>query len=155
MKRGQLWDRHHLRSYLLAIVAGCGLGAFLATAAVNVVQSLTGDDALQHVGETNTICGIIASAKYLEGSTGSPTYLDFDRPYPKQSCAVVIPGTSRTKFNVAPETAYTGKWVCVTGLISTNNRGQPRITVIDPAQIALDHPAVASPTNGTAATPMP
>jgi len=124
-------------------------------ASVNVIQTLTGDDAVQHVGETNTVCGTIASAKYLEGSTGSPTYLNFDRPYPRQSCSVVIPGASRAKFNVAPETAFNGKWICVTGLISRNYRGQPEITVSDPAQIALDHPPVASSTNQTAATPKP
>jgi hypothetical protein len=141
MKRRKHGDRHRLRRSLLAIVAGCGLSALFATAAVKVAQTLTGEDALQHLNETNTVCGTVASARFLEEAPGSPTYLNLDHPYPNQSCAAVIAVAARPKFKVPPEKAFLTKWVCVTGLITTNFRGKVEIAVTDPAQIvAQDAP---------------
>jgi hypothetical protein len=125
-----------------------------ATAGVKVVQTLTGDDALQHLEETNTVCGTVASARFVEEAPGSPTYLNLDHPYPNQSCAAVIAGTARPKFKVPPEKAFAGKWVCVTGLIATNFRGKVEIAVTDPAQIVAQD-APFTPTNQTAAAPAP
>lgn len=142
MKGRRPQDRHRVRFYLLAIVAGCGLGLFFATAGVKVSQTLTGEDAVQHLNETNTVCGMIAGAKYAVGAPGNPTYLNFDRPYPNQSCSAVIAEATRARFKVAPETAFTGKWVCVTGLITADYRGKPLIAVSNPAQIVIqDMPA--------------
>jgi DNA/RNA endonuclease YhcR with UshA esterase domain len=104
------------------------------------------DDAVQHLNETNTVCGTVASARFLEEATGSPTYLNLDHPYPNQSCAAVIAGAARAKFKVAPEKAFMGKWVCVTGLITTNYRGKVEIAVTDPAQIVAQD-APYTPTN--------
>ena len=131
-------DRRRVRLCLLAIVAGCGLGSLFATAGVKVMQTLIGDEALQHLGETNTVCGLIASTKYAVGAPGNPTYLNFDRPYPRQSCSVVIAEARRAKFKVAPETAFWGKWVCVTGVITMDYRGKAQIAVSDPAQIVVE-----------------
>ena len=138
MKGREPKGRHPVCFYLLAIVAACGLGSLFATAGIKVVQTLTGDEAIQHVGETNTVCATVASAKYAVGSPGSPTYLNFDRPFPHQSCAVVIAEASRARFKVAPEIAFAGKSVCVTGLITTDRRGRAQIVVSDPAQIVVE-----------------
>lgn len=129
---------HGVGLCLLAIVGACGLGSLFATAGVKVAQTLSGDEALQHVGETNTVCGLIASTKYAVGAPGNPTYLNFDRPYPHQSCSVVIAEARRAKFKVAPETAFWGKWVCVTGVITMDYRGKAQIAVSDPAQIVVE-----------------
>ena len=131
---------HGGRVYLLAIIAACGLGLLFATAGVKVDQTLTGDEALEHLGETNTVCGLIASTKYAEGAPGNPTYLNFDCPYPHQSCSVVIAEARRARFKVAPETAFWGKWVCVTGVITMDYRGKAQIAVSDPAQIVVEDP---------------
>jgi hypothetical protein len=147
MNGRKLQDCHHVRFYLLAIVASCGLGLLFATAGVKVLQTLTGDEAADHLDQTNTVCGTIASAKYAVGSPGNPTYLNFDRPFPHQSCAVVIPEATRARFKVAPEAAFTGKWVCVTGLIRADNRGRPQIAVSDPAQIVIQDPPADPATN--------
>ena len=130
-------DGHRVRFYLLAIVAGCGLGALFATAGVKVAQTLTGDEAIEHLEETNTVCGTIASAKYVKGAPGNPTYLNFDRSYPEQSCSAVIAEATRARFKEAPETAFKGKWICVTGVITADFRGKPQIAVSDPAQIVV------------------
>jgi len=138
--------------YLMAIVAGCALGSLFATAAIKVAQTLTGEEALRHLEETNTVCGMIASARYVEGAPGKPTYLNFDHPYPNQSCAAVIAGSARAKFKDAPEAAFTGKWVCVTGLITTNSRGKVQIAVSDPAQVVVQEAPTPPATNQTTAT---
>jgi DNA/RNA endonuclease YhcR with UshA esterase domain len=137
----------------MAIVAAGGFGSLVATAGVKVAQTLTGDEALQHLEETNTVCGTVATAKYVKGAPGNPTYLNFDRPFPNQSCSAVIAEATRARFKDAPETAFTGKWVCVTGLITTNYRGKAQITVSDPAQIVIqDAPAPPATNQTNAAT---
>lgn len=151
MNRSKFQDRRRVRLCLLAIVAGCGLGSLFATAGVKVLQTLTGDDALQHLGETKTVCGPVASAKYLKGTQRSLTYLNIDRPYPKQSCAIVIAEATRARFKDAPEVAFTGKWVCVTGLITTNNHKMAEIVVSDPAQIVVGDAPTPPSTNQTTA----
>jgi hypothetical protein len=152
MKVRKTRNRSRVHLYLLAAAAGCGVGLLFATAGVKVAQTLTGEEALQHLEETNTICGMIASAKYVEGSPGKPTYLNFDHPYPKQTCAAVIAGMARVKFKDAPETAFKGKLVCITGLITTNSRGKAEISVADPSQIVVEDMPTPPATNQPAAT---
>jgi hypothetical protein len=151
MKSRKLQDRHRVRFYLLAIVAGFGLGSLFATAGVKVAETLTGDEALDHLEGTNTVCGTIASAKYAVGSPGNPTYLNFDRPFPHQSCSVVIAEATRARFKVAPERAFWGKWVCVTGVITTDYRGKAQIAVSNPAQIVVEDAPTPPATNSAAA----
>jgi hypothetical protein len=134
----------------LMIVAGGGLGRFLAIAGVKISQTITGNETPKHLQETNTVCGPIASARYAQGSPGNPTYLNFDHAYPHQTFAVVIPESARPKFTNAPETAFAGKNICVTGLITTNHYGKPQMAVEDPSQIVLDN--VPSPTTNQTAT---
>lgn len=155
MKFRKIWNRSRVHLYLLAAGVGCGLGVLFATAGVKVAQTLTGEEALQHLEETNTVCGMIASAKYVEGSPGKPTYLNFDHPYPKQTCAAVIAGTTRAKFKDAPETTFKGKLVCITGLITTNSRGKAEISVTDPSQIVVQETPTPPATNQPAATATP
>ena len=147
MRGRKLRDHRRVWFCLLAIVAGCGLCSWLATAGVKVNQTLTGDEAIQHLDETNTVCGMVASAKYAAGAPGNPTYLNFDRPYPNQSCAVVIAGTARARFKEAPENVLTGKWVCVTGVITSTRHGKAQIAVTDPAQIVVEDAAAGPATN--------
>ena len=139
---------HRMLLCLVASFASHMLTPGLASAAVNVDTSLTGEDALQHLQETNTVCGTVASAKYVESSPEKPTYLNFDRPYPNQTCAVLIPSSLRPRFKDPPETALLGKRICVTGFI-TDVRGKPQIPIAAPSQITVKEPA-APATNSTA-----
>jgi len=151
MKGRKPQDGHRVRFYVLAIVAGCGLGVLFATAGVKVAQTLTGDEAIEHLEETNTVCGTIASAKYVVDAPGSPTYLNFDRPFPDQSCSVIIDEATRARFKVAPEKAFRGKLVCVTGVIMTDYRGRAQIAVSNPAQIVVRDAPTPPATNSAAA----
>lgn len=134
---------HRMLLGMLMVFAGFKFGSMLATAGVKIVEAptpaagtITGEEARQHVQETNTVCGVVASARYAEQSPGKPTYLNFDRPYPEQTFTAIVAESARARFKDAPEVAFTGKNVCITGLI-TLGHGKPRIMVEDPSQIRI------------------
>jgi DNA/RNA endonuclease YhcR with UshA esterase domain len=109
--------------------------AFLLLAACSALaqKTLTATEAKDHVGDQATVCGKVVSTRYAESSRGSPTFLNFDQPYPNQIFTVVIWGTDRSKFG-DPESAYRGKRVCVSGKISTY-RGVPEVIASEATQI--------------------
>jgi len=90
-------------------------------------------DAASHVGESATVCGVVASAKFAANSRSQPTFLDLDRPYPNPVFTAVIFGDDRPKFG-APEKSLQGTRVCVTGVIRLY-RGKPEIILNDPNQL--------------------
>jgi hypothetical protein len=118
-----------------------------------LTNGIPSTQAQQHIGETNTVCGLIASTRYLESGRGGPTFLNFDRPYPNHTLTVLIGGTNRVKFASPPETMYDKKVVCVTGAI-IEYHGKPEIVVQDPSQIVIE--GEAPPTaSGTATNANP
>lgn len=90
-------------------------------------------DAAKHVGETATVCGVVASAKFLANSPSQPTLLNLDEPYPDQVFTAVIFGDDRPKFGKS-ETTLLGKRICVTGVIRLH-RELPEIILKDPRQL--------------------
>jgi hypothetical protein len=114
-----------------AVVASAifGLWAFSTDAA-----PLAPGDAASHVGETATVCGVVASAKFAANSRSQPTFLDLGKPYPNAPFTAVIFESDRAKFGT-PETALRGKSICVTGVISLY-RGKPEIILSDPSQLS-------------------
>ena len=113
---------------MIAASAVFGLCALPASAA-----DLRAEDAAHHVGETATVCGVVASAKFDAGLQSQPTFLDFGKPYPDQVFTAVIFGGDRTKFGT-PEASLRGKHVCVSGKIQ-QKRGLPEIIISDPKQL--------------------
>lgn len=107
----------------------------LATSLAHAQKNLSAAEAKDHVGEKATVCGKVVSTRWAESSRGSPTFLNFDRPYPNQVFTLVIWGNDRSKFD-NPETTYRGKRVCVTGKISAF-KGVPEVVASDPAQIQM------------------
>ncbi len=114
---------------LVVLAAVLGLGALPAAAA-----DVPAEDAAHHVGETATVCGVVASGKYDADLRSQPTFLDFGKPYPDQVFTVVIFGSDRSKF-ASPETTLRGKRVCVTGKIQDRS-GLPEIILNDPKQLS-------------------
>ena len=96
-------------------------------------QKLQPSEAKAHVGETATVCGIVASSRYAASTKGQPTFLNLDKPYPNHVFTVLIWGESRSKFGT-PETEFKDKRVCVTGQI-TVYRGTAEIVASEPDQI--------------------
>jgi hypothetical protein len=95
----------------------------------------TAAQAKDHVGKRATVCGTVASARYVEKSKGQPTFLNLDEPYPKQIFTILIWGNDRSKFG-APEDKYRDTRLCATGLIKLY-REVPEIEASDPSQIEV------------------
>jgi DNA/RNA endonuclease YhcR with UshA esterase domain len=98
-------------------------------------KTLTATEAKDHIGEQATVCGKVVSTRYAESSRGSPTFLNFDQPYPNQVFTLLIWGSDRSKFG-DPETSYRGKRICVTGKL-TSFKGVPEVVASEPAQIKM------------------
>jgi hypothetical protein len=94
-------------------------------------------EAAKYVGKNATVCGQVASSSYSARSRRRPTFLNLDRPYPNHIFTALIWGEDRDKFSPPPENAYSGKKICVTGMISSY-QGQPQIVVRNPSQIILE-----------------
>jgi DNA/RNA endonuclease YhcR with UshA esterase domain len=109
--------------------------ALLAASSVLAQKTLTATEAKAHIGEQATVCGKVVSTRWAESSRGSPTFLNFDQPYPDQVFTLVIWGNDRSKFD-NPETTYRGKRVCVTGKVSAF-KGVPEVIASDPSQIKV------------------
>ena len=45
-------------------------------------QKLTAAKAKKHIGETATVCGVVADAPYAGKTKGEPTFLNLDKLYP-------------------------------------------------------------------------
>jgi hypothetical protein len=112
---------------LVTASAVVGLWATLADAA-----DLRPEDAVSHIGETATVCGVVASAMFEANVQDQPTLLDFGEPSPHAIFTAVY-GDHRTKFGT-PEILLRGKRICVTGQIS-NYGGKPEIVLTDPSQL--------------------
>ena len=91
--------------------------------------SLSPEDAARHIGQTATVCGVVASTKFDAHLKSQPTFLDFGEPYPDQVFTAVIFGTDRAKFGTL-ETALRGRGVCVSGSIR-DEHGTPEIILSD------------------------
>ena len=113
---------------LLVASATVGLWAFSANA-----TDLGPEDAASHIGETGTVCGVVASAKFEADARAQPTLLDLGKSYPHAVFTAVIYGDHRSKFGT-PETSLRGRRVCVTGQIS-DCHGKPKIVLTDPSQL--------------------
>jgi hypothetical protein len=124
----------------------CCLKAFapIVTAGLLVTASLadqqgpaiTGEDAVNHLGETQTVRGKVADTVFLSSSKDQTTFLNLDHPFPNYTLTVLIHGRDRSKFATAPDELFKGKSISVTGKIES--RGEKfQIVVTDPGQIEV------------------
>lgn len=111
---------------------------FSASACAQQDDMVRAFEARQHAGEYAMVCGVIASAKYLQNSRGAPTYLNFDKPYPDSEFSAIIFGKNRKNFNPAPET-LTGYKACVYGKIRMY-KGRPQMELVKADQLSVKPP---------------
>jgi DNA/RNA endonuclease YhcR with UshA esterase domain len=123
------------RRLSLGILLAVAASALLAPVAGHA-QAIAAQDAGSYVGQTATVCGVVASARFATRSKAQPTFLNLDQPYPRQVFTVVIFGDDRQKFG-QPEVAFKGKRVCAVGRVEMY-RGKPEIILHDPAQLRPD-----------------
>jgi len=142
-RRGTCSHHGGVSQWLTSSPAPTGAASTPAGQAPGQQPTLTAAEAKDHLGETATVCGVVASARYAASSRGRPTFLNLEAPYPNQLFTVVIWGSARNAFPTAPEEAYRAKRICVTGLIESY-RSSPQIVVQGPAAIrvmSLEGPA--------------
>ena len=139
------------KSALAVSFVACAVACLAATTSI-VADAITAAQAAQHVGEVQTVHGVVASATYASGTKGQPTFLNLDKPYPETIFTVVIWGSDRGKFTTPPEKAFSGLTVRVTGEI-TAYRGTPEIVVYDPSQIIMDNTPQGLPEQATPINP--
>jgi len=115
------------------IMAALILSAFGPTPAQH---KLAAAEAKDHIGETATVCGNVASTHYAASTKGHPTFINLDKPYPQQIFTILIWGENRARFGT-PEVDCKDKHLCVTGKI-TEYRGTPEIVADNPRQISTE-----------------
>ena len=91
--------------------------------------------AIKYVGQSVTVCGVVASAKFAERTKGQPTFLNVGTPYPNQVFTAVIWGSNRGRFAYPPETLE-GQTICVSGEVELY-KGKAEIIVSGPSQIKV------------------
>jgi hypothetical protein len=100
-------------------------------------SSISANEAPPYIGQEAKVCGRVVDSRYAQTSRGSPTFLNFDRPYPNHVFTVVIWGSDRGSFPSSPETYYRGKRVCASGLIEPY-QGKPQIVAMSDSQLEVE-----------------
>lgn len=80
-----------------------------------------------------TVCSKVYGTKSLE----KVTFIDLGAKYPNSLLTVVIFAKDRDNFKQQPDLMYSGKNICVTGVVK-EYRGKPEIIVTSPDQIVID-----------------
>lgn len=108
----------------MSLPKGTALFALLISSSVAICQSIPASLASLHVNERETVCGSVAQKITAASAVGSPTFIDFERPYPNETFTAVIWRSDRLRVGAFPSSGP----VCVTGLI-TQYRGRPQIVL--------------------------
>lgn len=118
----------------ILLIAICLILFSLAGTAQSMISA---KDAAKHLGKKVTICDKVFSEDIKPFVV--VLFLGADRP--NHSLSVVIKADTKTKFkghyknNGHFEDHYTGKDICVTGLLEKGGDGKTVIRVTDPSQI--------------------
>jgi len=70
---------------------------------VFAADSISPEDAINHIGQQATVCGNVSSTNFSPKAKGQPTFLNLNRSYPNQIFTVLIWGSDRSKFFNVPE----------------------------------------------------
>jgi len=87
-----------------------------------------------HIGEVRNVYGRIHEVWYSWST--DEYYLYFGGTYPYQDFTVILPGRDARRFNRYPEAFFEGRYIWVTGLVSTFG-GKPEIMVKRRSQVHL------------------
>lgn len=112
-------------------------GLLFALSAVNL--SFAQDSVIPELESRNnqrlvTVCGTVAEIIYMPELANQPTFIYLDKPFPNQVFEIVIWGNTRPRFQNSPEQMFSGKQVCVEGVV-VSFMGVPQIIIDEPTQI--------------------
>jgi DNA/RNA endonuclease YhcR with UshA esterase domain len=94
------------------------------------------DSLASHVGEKVTVCDRVYSTRFLSQSASQPTFLNVGAAYPNSPLTIVIFGDDRKNFKQPPEEAFSGKAICVTGIVK-QYKGKAEIVVQTEDQLVI------------------
>jgi len=100
------------------------------------IPTIAAHDAINYIGKTATVCGVVSSSRYLDQTERKLTFLNIDEAHPNQKFDVVIEDADRANYSEAPEVFYKGKKICVTGLIEIF-KGKGQIHASKQSQITV------------------
>ena len=95
-------------------------------------EAISPDQAASHVGQTETVCGTVASTHYAPRSHGQPTFLNLGHAYPNEDFTAVIWGENKAQFGTPED--LEGHRICVTGAIKLY-RGKPEVILESSSQL--------------------
>ena len=121
---------------LLAVAPFATVLDTIAAPAHSAPPILRTDEAIRHLGETATVCGVVASSRHQDTTRGKGTFLHVDRPYPHHIFTVIIWEPDRAGFG-EPEKTLLHHRICVTGPI-TAYKGKAEIIAHRPDQITVE-----------------
>jgi hypothetical protein len=87
-------------------------------------QDIPASQASKHLNEIETVCGTVAGKNTATASAGTPTFIDFEKPFPNQTFTAVIWQRDKAAVGSFPSAGA----VCVTGLV-TQYHGRPQIVL--------------------------
>jgi len=101
-----------------------------------VTSPITLDEIPQFIGDSITVKGKIAGAKYFSNTLNTPTLLNMGADYPNQAVTVLIEKKERALFEGMPEETYLNKDIEVTGKIILYKE-KPQIKIYSKSQIKI------------------
>ena len=87
-------------------------------------QNIPASDASKYIGEQETVCGRIAEVKITTTVHGTPTFIDFEKPYPNETFTAVVWARDKASVGDVPRVGV----LCVKGTI-TEYHGRPQIVL--------------------------
>jgi hypothetical protein len=133
--------RKHIKT-ILPVLAVILIGGLILSRVFSPDRDRTPDlrigshEAISHIGSFAEVCGRVVETSFMQQVSGSPTFLNFDAPYPDQSFTAIIWGNNRHLWEHPPEQLYADRRVCVTGSIRLHEE-RPQIIVRSPGRIAI------------------
>jgi len=92
------------------------------------------EDVQNHIGDSVRLQAKIYGGKYLKPAKGSPTFLDVGGNYPNAPLTLVIWDHVRKQFQDAPEKAFKGMQMFITGKLFLY-KDKPEIIISSPEQL--------------------
>ena len=111
------------------------ISAFFIIGISHAQTSIKLDEISKHIGDSVTVCGIVADMRYFERSRNKPTFLNIGDKYPKQQLTVVIWENVRLLFSSKIDDLK-DKQICITGRIIMY-KDKPEIVIDSPSQIVV------------------
>ena len=93
------------------------------------------EDVSKHIGDSVTVCGLVADMRYFENSKNKPTLLNIGAKHPDAPLTLIIWEDARALFTTKPED-LNNKNICITGRIILYKE-KPEIVIEKPEQIVL------------------